>query len=941
MEKIAKALLVAAALAVLSSIFFPYWHLTIKAPQYPKGLKVTIYLNAAKGDVGEIDNLNHYIGMRSLTKAALLERKVALPGMLLTALCLLGAAFIPRKWASLLIIPAVTLPAFFAADLYYWMRDFGLHLDPHAPLSSSVKPFVPPLLGQGKIAQFHASANFAFGHGLAMLSALSALAAVGLRFVKIKRHIPGTAIGLALIFLAAGDSSAARAQTLVVQPTAQLTLQSVVDRAADGDTVLVKPGVYAGPLVVQKSLRLVGEGFPVIDGGGKGTVIRLNAPDTVFQGFVVRNSGDLLSPEDTGLVVSGKRSRVENNRFENVLFGLYVHQAAGAVVRNNFFQGKALDIARRGDLIRVWYSNDVTIEANHTVGGRDAVLWFSKNMTVRDNEFRGGRYGLHFMYCKDALVQGNRMANNSVGVYLMYSSGLKLQENIITENRGPSGFGIGFKDMDGAIIQNNIVSANRVGLFLENALRGRCEGNLITCNDIGMQISPSARENRFEKNDFIDNTEQILLEGQSVYTVNNWNGNYWSDYRGYDANADGIGDVPHKPMKLFELLTDRTHAFKIFFASPVMHAIDFAAAAFPVFAPVPKFTDNVPLMQPVPIPVKAQAATAPGTWALFSSLLLLPLAGFLKPHVIAMSSESLPLAPVSSNVPAISARDLTKRFKKVTALDGVDVEIRRGEVVALWGPNGAGKTTLLRCLLGILHFEGQAQVMGLDVRKNGKEVRRHIGYVPQEIRLHLDQTVWETVCFYARLRRVSKDTARKLLCEWGLDTAQKQLAQNLSGGMKQKLSLVIALLSDPPILFLDEPMSNLDVATRVEFENSLERLKTAGKMLLFCSHRYAEVRKIADRVILLEAGRKKIDGKPDAVRESLSGKTLLRLSLNNGNCQRALECLTRQGMAVTRRGNELWVEVASDRKAEPIQLLAQASIPVLDFDAETEFGGVR
>ena len=220
--------------------------------------------------------------------------------------------------------------------------------------------------------------------------------------------------------------------------------------------------------------------------------------------------------------------------------------------------------------------------------------------------------------------------------------------------------------------------------------------------------------------------------------------------------------------------------------------------------------------------------------------------------------------PTPANAPVIRVQNLTKRFKKVTALCDVDLEIRRGEVVTLWGPNGAGKTTLLRCLLGILPFEGRAQVMGWDVKTDGKEVRRRIGYVPQEIRLHLDQTVWETVSFYARLRGVPADRAEKLIAEWGLDPAKKQLAQNLSGGMKQKLSVAIALLSDPPILFLDEPMSNLDADTRNEFEDSLQRLKKAGKTLLFCSHRYSEVRKIADRVVVLESGIKKSDGNADS-----------------------------------------------------------------------------
>ena len=202
----------------------------------------------------------------------------------------------------------------------------------------------------------------------------------------------------------------------------------------------------------------------------------------------------------------------------------------------------------------------------------------------------------------------------------------------------------------------------------------------------------------------------------------------------------------------------------------------------------------------------------------------------------------------------IIVRDLSKHFKKNAALSHINFEINEGEAVALWGPNGAGKTTLLRCLLGILDYEGQVEILGMDVKRQGKSVRSLIGYVPQEIRLHLDQTVRETALFYAALRKTSKTRVEALLSEWGLSSERKKPAQDLSGGMKQKLALVITLLSDPPIILLDELTSHLDAVTRNDFEAALEKLKSAGKTLMFCSHRESEVEKIAHRAIILEGG---------------------------------------------------------------------------------------
>lgn len=173
-------LFVAAAVLLIVSIFWPYWRLTLHAPQYPKGLTVQAYLNRLEGDVGEIDGLNHYIGMRPLNEAAQFEREVSIIGVSALALLILAAIFVHTKWAALLALPALLFPAIFLADLQFWMANFGRNLDPQAPLSSSIKPFVPPVLFEGQIAQFRTWAEPDVGLYLALAASLVIL--VGLYF---------------------------------------------------------------------------------------------------------------------------------------------------------------------------------------------------------------------------------------------------------------------------------------------------------------------------------------------------------------------------------------------------------------------------------------------------------------------------------------------------------------------------------------------------------------------------------------------------------------------------------------------------------------------------------------------------------------------------------------------------------------------------------------
>ena len=169
-----------AAFCLLVSVFQPYWRMELQAPQYPGGLEVQAYVNRLEGDVAEIDGLNHYIGMRPLGEAAQLERSLSFILIGVTSLLVIGAIVIHSKWAALLTLPALLFPAIFLLDLYLWMRNFGLNLDPTAALSGAIDPFVPPVLGEGLIAQFRTVASP--DNGLILATFASFLILIGLYF---------------------------------------------------------------------------------------------------------------------------------------------------------------------------------------------------------------------------------------------------------------------------------------------------------------------------------------------------------------------------------------------------------------------------------------------------------------------------------------------------------------------------------------------------------------------------------------------------------------------------------------------------------------------------------------------------------------------------------------------------------------------------------------
>ncbi len=166
---------VIASLALALSLALPYWHMTLLAPQYPGGLRVVIYLTHLAGDVQEVDGLNHYIGMMRLEEAAVFERAIAPYGVAALAALALLAAVVRRRWTAWLALPVALFPLVFALDLQYWLWYFGHHLDPHAALSSAIRPFTPPVFGTGRVGQFVVETRFGSGFYLAVFAAASVL----------------------------------------------------------------------------------------------------------------------------------------------------------------------------------------------------------------------------------------------------------------------------------------------------------------------------------------------------------------------------------------------------------------------------------------------------------------------------------------------------------------------------------------------------------------------------------------------------------------------------------------------------------------------------------------------------------------------------------------------------------------------------------------------
>lgn len=441
-------------------------------------------------------------------------------------------------------------------------------------------------------------------------------------------------------------------------------LRTAIAAACDGDTLLLSSGTYPGPVKIDRSIVVASHGDAVIDGGGKGTVIEVTAPNVTLSRLRISNSGTSLTREDAGVAGGAPRLSVEDCRIENVLFGVYLRQAPHAVLRNNVIAGyKSLDVPRRGDLVRAWYSRGMHMESNTLESGRDVIVWFSDSSTVADNTVSGARYGVHFMYDNDCVASGNTLTDNAVGAYLMYSRRLTVKHNTVAYNRGATGLGIGLKDVDNSVVEGNLVVDNHTGVFVDNSPRDmdsrlRYEGNVLAYNDEGMRFTGVVERTTVTDNGFLDNYEDVLAGGREDLGGVEWKKNYWSALAGFDLDGDGLSDVPYRAEHLFEDLIAHHPRLRLFIYSPAIQALNLAAHAFPVVRPQARFTDSMPRMKIV-FPKAAPGLSRPPAWRLgFASMVLTAiglLVAFLG-RLVASASDRSAMGGMPPVMPATPTR---------------------------------------------------------------------------------------------------------------------------------------------------------------------------------------------------------------------------------------------------------------------------------------------
>ena len=376
------------------------------------------------------------------------------------------------------------------------------------------------------------------------------------------------------------------------------SLQQAIDTASPGDLLEIERGLYQGNFEVNKPLTLRGLQRPTLSGMLAGNTLRVNSPDVVLEGLIVRDSGDSLKDQNAGIYIfpGSHRAVVRHCELTYNLFGLWIEKANDVLIEANVITGKRdYNSSQRGNGVQLYNTNGARILGNNISFVRDALyVDVSHHAVFKGNRLHHSRYGTHYMNSYYNLWEDNDSYYNRGGLALM-----EAREQTVRNNRtwGNSDHGIMLRTLQDSVIDNNVIAGNNRGFFIYDVEYVRITNNLVVDNHVGVHLSAGSTRNEVEGNDFIANHEQVRYVGARDETWGTKTGNHWSNYLGWDRDNNGIGDVRYEANDMVDRLSWRYPSIKLLMASPAVQALRLVGQQFPVLR-VPSVVDPKPRIQP-------------------------------------------------------------------------------------------------------------------------------------------------------------------------------------------------------------------------------------------------------------------------------------------------------------------------------------------------------
>jgi nitrous oxidase accessory protein len=377
-------------------------------------------------------------------------------------------------------------------------------------------------------------------------------------------------------------------KTIYVGKNEQIkSVRQALSVCKNGDIIKISKGFYEeNNLLITKEISLVGIDYPTISGSNKERILTVKANNVTVSGIHFADAGASFVKDNAAVKLdSVTNCLVKNNKFSNNFFGIYLGKSWRCSISNNNIISAKKTQRYSGNGIHLWYCKDIEIVGNTVDGHRDGIyLEFVRGSIIKNNlSKRNLRYGLHFMFSDSCEYFQNKFENNSAGVAVMFTHHVQMYNNIFVNNWGDASYGLLLKEITDGKIYNNVFKRNTCGIYLEGSNRNIVEHNKFENNGWAIRLMANSTDNIFKKNNFLGNSFEVTTNSSRNY--NTFTNNFWSDYKGYDLDKDGIGEIPHHPVKLFSLLVEKNRPTLLLLRSFFVELLNTAEKIFPVLTP--------------------------------------------------------------------------------------------------------------------------------------------------------------------------------------------------------------------------------------------------------------------------------------------------------------------------------------------------------------------
>lgn len=375
-------------------------------------------------------------------------------------------------------------------------------------------------------------------------------------------------------------------------------LNDVLSMARAHDTVIID-GLHRGSSFrVTKPLVIIGRDAIVDAEGQGGSVFTISSDSVEIRNVTIRNVRVAYTEDNAAIKLDAVRHVVVAScTVDNGFFGIYLSRSRDCTITGNILRSKLRDESSSGNGIHLWTSENISIMDNHCEGWRDGIYFeFVHRGTVRNNTSTNNvRYGLHFMFSDSCTYADNVFLRNGAGVAVMFTRWILMERNRFVDNWGAASYGLLLKEITDCHLKDCVFEGNSIGIHAEGSMRMLVESTRFLRNGYAIRILGNCTDNTITTCEFDGNTFDVTTNTSS--SLNDFDGNHWSAYRGYDLDRDGIGDVAHTPVRLYAYLVESMPSSILLMHSTFIDVLDVIERMLPSITPR-NLIDRRPLMSP-------------------------------------------------------------------------------------------------------------------------------------------------------------------------------------------------------------------------------------------------------------------------------------------------------------------------------------------------------